>query len=213
MRNEFREAMVTAAQAAGAGNLPSNLKRMIKDLTEPRINWRDMIQQQIQSTIKNDYTYAIPARKNFANGFTMPSMRRDEAIEVHVAIDTSGSISQEQLKDFYSEIQGIMDSYDAYKIKVWSFDTNIHKPMDFSSDDAKDITDYEAGGFGGTDFEANWNWMKTEGIEPKMLIVFTDGMPYGSWGDPDYCDTCWIINNDYDKGIEPPFGRYAYYEK
>jgi hypothetical protein len=45
-----------------------------------------------------------------------------------------------------------------------------------------------------------------------MLIVFTDGEPFGSWGDEHYCDTLWIINNPYRKGIVPPFGAHAYYE-
>jgi hypothetical protein len=45
-----------------------------------------------------------------------------------------------------------------------------------------------------------------------MLIVFTDGEPFGSWGDETYCETLWIINNKYNKGIVPPFGAYAYYE-
>jgi len=41
--------------------------------------------------------------------------------------------------------------------------------------------------------------------------MFTDGMPWGSWGDENYCDTLWIINNPYAKDIKPPFGSYANY--
>ena len=212
IKDEFKESMLAAAQASGAGNVPGNIKRMISELTQPKINWRELITQQIQSTVKNDYTWTIPNKKHFSNGFVLPNMRKDQAIEVCVAIDTSGSISNDQLKVFYSEIAGIMQAYDDYNIKIWCFDTNIHNPQDFDISNGDDLVNYEAKGFGGTDFEVNWNWMKHEAVEPKLLIVFTDGEPFGSWGDANYCDTVWIIHNQYRKDIEPPFGVHAYYE-
>ena len=46
-------------------------------------------------------------------------------------------------------------------------------------------------------------------IRPKSLIVFTDGMTWDRWGDPDYCDTLWVIHgSDY---VKPPFGQTVYY--
>jgi len=213
IKDEFKEAMIAASQAAGAGNVPGNVKRMISELTQPKINWRELITQQIQSTVKNDYTWTIPNKKHFSNGFVLPNMRKDQAIEVCVAIDTSGSISNDQLKIFYSEIAGIMQAYDDFNIKIWCFDTNVHNPQDYDLSNGDDLVNYEAKGFGGTDFEVNWNWMKYESVEPKLLIVFTDGEPFGSWGDPNYCDTVWIIHNSYRKDITPPFGVSAYYEE
>ena len=41
----------------------------------------------------------------------------------------------------------------------------------------------------------NWNYMKDNGIEPKRFIMFTDGMPWDTWGDPDYCDTVFVIHS------------------
>ena len=57
IRDEIREAVLNAAQQAGAGNLPAGVKRLIKDLTEPVIDWRTLLEQQIQSTIKSDFTW------------------------------------------------------------------------------------------------------------------------------------------------------------
>ena len=213
MKDEFKEALLAAhAATGGAGNIPQGLKRIIGELTEPQINWRDLIRQQIQSTIKNDYTYAVPARKNFANGFSLPSMKKDEAIDVCVAIDTSGSISQKQLTEFVSEVAGIMGSYDDYKVRLWCFDTRTYAHAEFDPTNGHEINEYQAPGGGGTDFDANWTYMKENNIEPKMFIMFTDGEPYGSWGDENYCDTVFIINNPYNKNIKPPFGVSAYYE-
>ena len=104
-----------------------------------------------------------------------------------------------------------MDQFEDYNLHVWCFDTTIHNPQKFSHDTSDQISEYEAAGFGGTDFEVNWTWMKEEDVEPKKFIVFTDGYPYGSWGDPDYCETVWIINGN--KNDEPPFGIWAYYDE
>jgi len=212
IKDEFKEAMLSAAQAAGAGNLPSSIKRMLKDLTEPKIDWREFIRQQIQSTVKNNYTWTVPSRKNFTNGFTLPSMLKEDSIDLCIAIDTSGSITDEMTRDFFSEVQGIMDQFPDYKIKVWCWDTSVHNPEEFTPHGSIALQEYELAGFGGTDAATSWHWMKENDIEPKLLINFTDGEVWGDWGDPDYCDTVWIINNKFNKDIEPPFGRFTYYE-
>jgi len=210
IRDEVKEAVLQAAQAVGAGNLPAGVKRLVKDLTEPMIGWKELLEQQIQSTIKNDFTFARPSRKGWHMDAIMPGMKPGETIDVVVAIDQSGSISQDDSKCFLSEIKGIMDSYNEYKIRVWCFDTEIYADKEFTSDNMEDIMHYEPQGCGGTAFEANWEYMKEHGIEPKKFIMFTDGMPGDSWGDENYCDVVWIIKGN--PGCEPPYGVWAHYE-
>jgi len=210
IRDEIKEATIAAAQAAGAGNTPAEIQRMIKELTEPKMNWREILRQQIQSTIKNDYTFMRPNRKGWHMNAILPGTNYDETIDICVAIDMSGSISDEQAKDFISEIKGIMDEYKEYKIKVWCFDTKVYNEQDYDSY-GEDISNYEVMGGGGTEFDANWEYMKKHDIQPKKFIMFTDGYPWGSWGDENYCDTVFIIHGN-DK-IVPPFGAYAYYEE
>ena len=53
--------------------------------------------------------------------------------------------------------------------------------------------------------------MKEYGIEPDQLVMFTDGYPWDSWGDANYCDTVFIIHGD--KNPNPPFGTWAVYEE
>ena len=212
IKDEFKEAMLSAAQAAGAGNLPGGLKRMLKDLTEPKIDWREFIRQQIQSTVKNNYSWTIPNKKQFSNGFVLPSMLKEDSIDICIGIDTSGSITDEMARDFFSEVQGIMDQFPDYKIKIWCWDTKVHNPQEFTPHASETLMEYELAGFGGTDSAVNWTWMKDNEVEPKLLIMFTDGEIWGEWGDPNYCDTVWIINNKHDKEITPAFGQFAYYD-
>jgi predicted metal-dependent peptidase len=211
IRDEIGEATMQAAQAAGAGNTPGNIQRMIKELTEPKMNWREIIRQQIQSTIKNDFSFMRPNRKGWHMGAILPGTNFKETIDICVAIDMSGSIGDDQAKDFLTEIKGIMQEYQEFKIKVWCFDTRVYNEADFDGYSMDEFDDYQPTGGGGTEFDANWEYMKENDIHPKKFIMFTDGYPWGSWGDEDYCDTVFIIHGN--NKIVPPFGEYAYYEE
>jgi predicted metal-dependent peptidase len=211
IRDEIREATMQAAQAAGAGNVPANIARMIKELTEPKMNWREILRQQIQSTIRNDYTFMRPNRKGWHMNAVLPGQNFDTTIDICVAIDMSGSIGDEQARDFISEIKGIMQEFRDFNLKLWCFDTRVYNEADFNGYTADEFDDYEVVGGGGTEFDANWEYMKEHDINPKKFIMFTDGYPWGSWGDENYCDTVFIIHGN--DTIVPPFGEYAYYEQ
>ena len=213
IKDEIKEAVMAAAQAAGAGNTPAEIQRMIKELTEPKMNWRQLLRQQIQSTIKSDFTFSRPNRKGWQSGAILPGMNFDETIDLCVSIDMSGSIGDDQAKDFLSEVKGIMEEYKDYKITVWCFDTKVYNEQEFTADGGEDISEYNVIGGGGTDFMVNWKYMKDNGIEPKKFIMFTDGYAWDSWGDPDYCDTLFVIHSNHDKNLEGPFGITAHYEE
>jgi predicted metal-dependent peptidase len=212
IRDEIKENMISAAQTSGAGNTPSEIQRMIKELTEPKMNWRELLRQQIQSTVRNDYTFSRPSRKGQMTGAILPGMNFDETIDICIALDMSGSIGDSQAQDFLSEIKGIMDEYKDYQIKLWCFDTKVYNEQDFSADGGDSLLDYEIMGGGGTDFDANWDYMKYNDIQPKKFIMFTDGYPWDSWGDDSYCDTIFIIHSHRDKNLQAPFGLTAHYE-
>lgn len=211
IRDEIREATMAAAQAAGAGNVPASVQRMIKELTESKMNWREIIRQQIQSTIKNDFSFMRPNRKGWHMGAILPGQQFQETIDICVAIDMSGSIGDQQARDFINEIKGIMQEFKDFNLKLWCFDTQVYNEASFNGYNADEFDDYEVVGGGGTDFDANWEYMKENDIQPKKFIMFTDGYPYGSWGDENYCDTVYIIHGN--NTIVPPFGEYAYYEE
>jgi predicted metal-dependent peptidase len=210
IRDEMREATIQAAQSAGAGNTPASIQRMIKEFTEPKMNWREIIRQQIQSVIRDDFSFMRPNRKGWHMGAILPGTNFKETIDIAVSIDMSGSIGDEQAKDFMSEIKGIMQEYQDFSIKVWCFDTNVYNEADFNGYNMDEFDEYEPMGGGGTEFMVNWDYMKEHDIQPKKFIMFTDGYPFGSWGDENYCDTVFIIHGN-DK-IVPPFGEHAYYE-
>jgi len=211
IRDEIKEAMIQSAAAAGAGKTPMGIQRLIKDMTEPKISWRDLVRQEIQSIIRNDYTFSRPSRKGQMSGAILPGMKEATTIDVGICIDMSGSIGEEDATVFLSEVKGIMDQYEDFKINLWCFDTAIYNHKEISQDNSHDLEEYEPQGGGGTDFAVNWDFMKDNGIAPKKFIMFTDGYPCGSWGDEDYCDTIFIVKGNTE--AEAPFGQTVIYEK
>ena len=210
IRDEIKEAMVSAAQAAGAGKIPAGVARMISDFTEPKMDWRELLRMNIQSILKSNFSFTRPNRKSQMSGAILPGMINDETVDVCCAIDMSGSISDKQAKDFISEVKGIMDEYVDFKLKLWCFDTDVYNFAEFTADTASDILTYEVKGGGGTDFDANFEFMKENDIEPKRFIMFTDGYPCGSWGPEEYCETLFIIHGN--ETIIAPYGQTAYYK-
>jgi predicted metal-dependent peptidase len=210
-RAEMKQAIIQAAQSAEAGTIPKGVERLIKDVTDPQMPWRELLQTNLTSAIRTDYSWMRPSRRAWHMDAVMPGMTPGEEIDVVVSLDMSGSISNKQAQAFLSEIAGMMDSFDGYKVHVFCFDTKWYNPQDFTSENLDTIDTYEPQGGGGTDFDVIFDYLKEHAIEPKRLIVFTDGYPCGSWGDPDFCDTTWIIHGDKDP--KPPFGQFALYEE
>ena len=210
IRDEIKEAMIQSAAAAGAGKTPAGIMRMIKDMTEPKMDWRSLVRQEIQSIVRNDYSFTRPNRKSMHSGAILPGMKEATTIDVGIAIDMSGSIGTEDASTFLGEVKGIMDQYEDFKINLWCFDTSVYNHQEISQDNVHDLMDYEPQGGGGTDFDVNFEFMKEQGLVPKKFIMFTDGYPCGSWGDENYCDTIFIVKGN--KEAESPFGQTVIYE-
>jgi len=212
IQEDFQSAVINAAQQeADAGNLPGNVKKMIKNLTQPELDWRELLDVSLTSSIKEDTSFMRPSRKGWAMDAIMPGTIPGNQTTALVYIDTSGSISQDMMVNFLSEVQGIMEQFTTYKIRVACFDTEIHNPKIFSSDDISEITEYELGGFGGTRFTQIFDDAKSQDIEPDKIIIFTDMQPWDGFGDGDMYDVLWV--NHYDQTTMAPFGTTVFYDR
>ena len=209
IRDEVKEAVLQSAQAAGAGNVPSGIRRLIQQFTAPKMRWQDLLRIQLESSLKNNYSFMRPSRKAWHTGAVLPGMLPAEHLDVVIAIDTSGSITEDMVRDFLSEVQGMMEMYTTFSILVFTFDTEVYNPVTFSDDYGDDLASYDVQGGGGTDFDVCYQYMKDNDINPKQFIMFTDGYPFGSWGDPDYCDSLFVVHGN--DTIEAPFGVTAHY--
>lgn len=210
---DLKTKVLQAAQAAqAAGKLPAGIARLIDGLVEPKINWRDYIRECIQSQLTADYAYHRPNRRHHGSDVIFPSLIREEQIDVEVSIDQSGSISTEMAMDFLSEVYGITSQYSSYRIAVSTFDTKLYNRQVFTEENGEDMLDYEPKGGGGTAINCVWQYLRKHDITPKLLIVFTD-LEDDNHGDPNYCNTLFLINNPWNKHIVPQHGSWVRYER
>lgn len=208
IRNEVRAAVISAAQQS-AGNVPAGVMRLIKEITEPKMDWRELLEMQIKSSIRDDYTFRRLSRRTWSTGCILPGQADSETVDVEAFIDVSGSITDQMVRDFLGEIKGIMDMFPEFRLGVATFDTKVYNYKVFTQENADEILTYEIKGGGGTDFMAVYEFMEENDIEPNTMVMFTDGYPCGSWGNEEYCDALFIIHGS--ESIVPPFGSYAYY--
>lgn len=212
---DFLEGLKRAVkQMNGIGNVPSYFKELIEELEEPKINWRKYIAATIRSIPTVNKTFMRISRRSHALGVYLPGNKPEKQINIAVALDTSGSVSTDQLRVFLSEIKGIMKQFTKYKIKIWCFDTEVKETSykEFTDIDGLDITKYEIEGRGGTHFGANWTFMKENKILADKLIIFTDGECGFEGCEQRYMDTIWLVHNTYDN-FDPPFGDVIQYEE
>lgn len=208
-------ALNAAKQDNKAGQVPAGVQRLIGDLTEPTINWRRLVRSRADSQIKTRHDFNRPQRQAMMRGIIQPRRRIERHFEFTIGIDTSGSISQKVLEDFMSEVYGVSKHFRSFKITVFQYDTRVYNVTVFTEKNIKDLTKYTITGGGGTCFDAAYNYFKEVGHVPEIYFNFTDGYPYNSWGDENYCPTVFIIHDEHAKAsrVKGPFGTTVYYEE
>ena len=173
IRQEVKQAIINAAQGADPGSLPKGVERLIKNHVNPVMPWRELLQTNLTSAIRTDYSWMRPSRRSWHMDAIMPGMTPGEEIDVTIALDMSGSISNTQAQAFLSEISGMMSSFDGYKVHVFCFDTDTYNPADYTSENMDTIEEYEPQGGGGTDFDCIFRYLKENAIEPKRSDTYT----------------------------------------
>lgn len=157
------------------GNMPLGIELFVGNLHESRVNWKNKLLRQIQKVIPYDFTYAHPSKKSISTGIYMPDTDK-ERIEVSIMIDTSGSVGQEELSDFISEIIGIAKAYkNRIEMKLYCHDTKLQASYKVENGSIEKIKKLEIRGGGGTSFITPLNELLKEREKPKLLIWLTDG--------------------------------------
>jgi predicted metal-dependent peptidase len=126
-----------------------------------------------------------------------------EKIEIAVAVDTSGSMSKEDLVDGVSEIAGICKAYGSIELTILSCDADVH--TDCVIRDINDIENIQLKGGGGTDFRPVFTWLKENKPNLKCLVFFTDG--YGAFPESSEIHTLWGVTKGGAEKAAFPFGE------
>jgi len=171
-KKNWKKILVEAStMAKQRGKLPVGVERLIDNLLNPKLNWKSLLHKYITSEIPFDYTWKRPHRKSVVIGIYQPSVKR-ELLNVTVAIDTSGSISEKELKSFLSEVISLAKSFSQIKMKFVTHDAEIQDVYEFTNGNIKKIMNIKIHGGGGTSHKPVFELAEKE--KTKLLICFTD---------------------------------------
>jgi predicted metal-dependent peptidase len=168
-----------------AGKMGSGGDRDLEALLEPQVDWREVLREFVQTTCTgSDYsTYRRPNRRYLSSGIYMPSGVSEQVGELVVAIDTSGSIGQEEVTAFLSEVKGICDTVHPDKVRLLYWDTKICRDETYDTHELDTLVQStKPKGGGGTDVECVTEYIREENINAQACIVITDGDLYSGWG-------------------------------
>jgi len=171
----WKDIVVSAANNAKMqGKLPAHLDHLIKDLLAPKLDWRELLRDYINASIKNNYRL-FPSSKRFLHiPLYMPGLY-GEHVELAIALDTSGSISDSIAQMFISEMKGITEQFESYSIHYMQCDAMVHSYQELTIDDVDDWP-MSVKGRGGTSFIPVFDKIDELGLQPPILVYLTDLM-------------------------------------
>jgi predicted metal-dependent peptidase len=198
-RNALQQAKIIA-QSMKAGSIPIGILRELDRLTTPQLNWRSYLWRYLTQTPTDFQQFD---RRFVHQGLYLETLS-GESIQVCVAVDTSGSIDGELLRDFLSEVQGILNAYPHLKCDLYYADAAAYGPYELDPDSA--IPPPEGGG--GTAFEPFFQAV-AQNSDPqlvKLCVYLTDG--YGSFPrHPPEIPTLWVVTAGGLDLAQFPFGE------
>lgn len=196
-----------------AGRLGLDLPRSITELLEPKVNWRDVLREFVSSSTRgnDEYTWRKFNRRLVANDMYLPSVENETVGEIVVAIDTSGSIGQEQINEFASELVSICEAVSPEAVRVLWWDTMVHGEQKFTDNYGAIGSLLKPLGGGGTRVSCVSEYINKHKVNAECVMVFTDGYLENDVKWNITSPTLWLVTHN--KGWTPPTGKKVFVEK
>lgn len=208
LRKEIEDILVHASlqskmQGDSPGSIPGAIQIFLNGLLKPKLPWNRILQKYLYQTAKCDFTFKKPNRRHFPE-YYLPSLYSEKMIDLAIAVDISGSVSDEQFKRFISEIHSIFKMMKPENISLIQFDTVIQ-----SEDKIKnlfDLSKVKFQGRGGTDIRPVVAWANKN--KPQILLTFTDG-DFRFYEEPVRNPSIWLIHEN--PNFTAPYGKVIHY--
>jgi predicted metal-dependent peptidase len=196
---QWKSRLAAAAQAARqAGKLSQSLMRFVDNLLAPQLPWRALLARYMMNAARDDYSFQRTSRRE---GEALMPRLYSQAVSVVVALDTSGSVSREELREFLTEID-VLKAQVRADVTLHACDDKLDAagPWKFAMWEAVTLPEQVSGG-GGTDFRPIFDWLRREKLNPDLLVYFTDADGRFPDQEPPF-PVLWLV-----KGKAPvPFG-------
>ncbi len=200
---ELKLSIKAAAQIAKQeGKLPGSLDRLIDRILDSVIPWAQLLTRFMTENARNDYNWQRP-NKNYAHlGLYMPEVYSTELKSPLMIIDTSGSVSDEEMNMAASEIHSILSQFQT-TLHVFYVDTILQHQEEFTSNEPIHLN---AKGGGGTNFSPGFNELKKNYYDISCVLYITDGYSSDYPNEAPDVPVLWILNCEH-KEFNPPFGE------
>jgi predicted metal-dependent peptidase len=198
----IRQGMMAQQKIAGTG-AGGGLDRELADLLEPKVNWREVLRDFVKSICnsKDASSWRKVNRRFLSTGTYMPSLIGEKVGHLVIAIDTSGSVGDEELSEFLSEVKGIAEEVNPACVDLLYWGSSVVGHETYGDGEATNIinsTRPKDGG--GTSPSCVSEYLKEKNIKPECVIILTDGCVGGDWGSEWTAPTLWCIVGDWFDG-------------
>lgn len=195
----IRQGVMAHQKIAGTG--AGDIDRDLLDLLEPKVDWREMLREFVKSTChaKDASSWRRVNRRFLSTGTYMPSLIGEKVGHLVVAVDTSGSVGQEELSGFLTEVKGIAEEVKPSQVDLIYWDSRVAAHEEYTENMVGDIINStKPRGGGGTSPSCVSEYLKEKLIKPECIIVLTDGYVGNDWGRDWTAPVLWTIVGGYD---------------
>ncbi len=196
LSTQWQQRMAGAAQQAmQAGKMGEGMARMIDFMLQPQLPWRHLMTRYFNNMAKDDYSYTRPSSRR-GEPAILPSLRSSQLNAV-IAVDVSGSVDDDELSEFVSEVNALKSQVRS-KVILLACDSrlNAESPWVFEPWDLCELPKTLTGG-GGTKFTPVFDWIAKQDVAPDLLIYFTDAKGEFPSIQPNY-PVVWLIKGKED---------------
>jgi predicted metal-dependent peptidase len=192
-----------------AGRFGAKIPRIIKDMMEPDIDWREVLQDFWTANVrgKDEMTWRRFNKSRVADGYYLPSTVTETIGEVILAIDTSGSINNEDIAKVASRVQELCDTLPPERIRVLWWDTEVHGEQVFEGNYNNLSSMFKPMGGGGTRVSCVNKYIIDNNLNADCMIVFTDGYVEHDITWTTHIPPVWIIKEGGKETFDPPRGQ------
>ena len=190
-----------------AGRMGAKIPRVISDLLEPKIDWREALREFVSSTTKgnDEFTWRRMNKRHMANDIYLPSVENESIGEIIVAIDTSGSIGGAEITEFATELVSICELCQPEAVRVLWWDTEVHGEQIFKDNYSNIANLLKPMGGGGTKVSCVSEYVTKNKLNAECVLVFTDGYVENDINWNITSPTLWMVTQRRD--FVPPVGK------
>ena len=197
--------------AKRTSNQYAGLQIEIDTLIKPQISLHDILKEYlISSLFEKVTTFERPDRRYIHSGLYLPGTKKaNELIEVHIALDSSSSVSLDEYKKFLGIIKEVCEGFYEYKVTVLPFDKYVKQEHIITFDSFNPLAEdqlFIPKSDGGTNFDEVLRYLKTTEIRGEnLLLVLSDGQ--FDITEPLVCQTLFVISDKKNLNKFDSYGR------